>query len=82
MPGRLFGVTFPARQTDALKRAVGLEAPSEGNAVLSTVDQFAECLGRCGALKFARVDGMPLAAKVEGFIKNVLGRATVDAVGA
>ena len=48
--------------------------------MLSTVDQFAECLGRCGALKFARVDGMPLAMKVEGFIKNVLGRATVDAV--
>ena len=72
-----FAQSSPAPST---LEAVGLEAPSEGNAVLSTVDQFAECLGRCGALKFARVEGMPLAMKVEGFIKNVLGRATVDAV--
>ena len=32
--------------------AGGREAPSEGNAVLSTGDQCAEGLGRCGALKF------------------------------
>jgi len=46
--------------------------------VLTSVRSLAECLGRCGGMKYMLVDPMPLGLKAAGFIKNALGELSVE----